>query len=151
MTIVEFLRARLDEDEATARVATPGPWLYSRSEREMTIEGADGHTVAELMVCPDHEGRRLADGLHITGHDPARVLREVEAKRAIVDEYVELRDRCAAAWVDYSDWLEGKPVPERGPSVSSHDPAIRDALSDLLRLLALPYADHPDYDTAWFA
>lgn len=58
---------------------------------------------------------------HVLRHDPARVLAEVEAKRRIVD-------------------LCDTETPETGGLPL----AIR-----TLRLLALPYADHPDYDEAW--
>lgn len=66
--------------------------------------------------------------------DPARVLREVEAKRRII---------------------------ERAEFVDNHGPAIghvraldmtmaaSSALGDVLQMLALPYADHPDYREAW--
>ena len=52
--------------------------------------------------------------------DPARVLAECEAKRRIVDWRAETADREA-----------------------------QDVLDDVLQYLALPYADHPDYDEAW--
>ena len=76
MDVVDFLRARLDEDEAVARKA------------------------------------------------PARVLREVEAKRRIIQEHVdqvEMDDPCV-------------------PIVAGERP---------LRHLAAVYADHPDYDPEW--
>lgn len=59
-------------------------------------------------------------GAHIIRHDPARVLREVEAKRKVVDRYAWLRehgDTGDARWV--------------------------------LPLLAAVYADHPDYRPEW--
>lgn len=57
MTLVEFLRTRLDEDEAAARA-----WLPFGN--------------------PDEAARN-----HIARHDPARVLAEVEAKRRILYEH----------------------------------------------------------------
>jgi hypothetical protein len=64
------------------------------------------------------------DADHIARHDPARALAEVETKRrtlALLDE-----------------------VGERGI------PRLTIYTRDLLpRLLALPYASHPDYDESW--
>lgn len=64
--------------------------------------------------------------------EPSRALAECEAKRAIID-------RCERDMV------------ADGESVSGYDiVAHTDALArDTLEFLALPYADHPDYDEAW--
>jgi hypothetical protein len=83
---------------------------------------------------PEWTARAEPDWVHIARHDPARVLAEVEAKRRIID---------------------------RAEFVANHGPA-RDhvraldmttgasaALRDVLRLLALPYADHPAYREEW--
>jgi hypothetical protein len=66
---------------------------------------------------------------HIARWDPARVLREVEAKRRIVD------------WVVGAQAAAGEPP--------GFDPADAEALTHAVRLLALPYADRPGYDEAW--
>jgi hypothetical protein len=60
--LVEFLRARLDEDEAAAKA-----WLPFGN--------------------PDTAQRE-----HIARHDPARVFREVEAQRQFLDFAVRTRD-----------------------------------------------------------
>jgi hypothetical protein len=62
---------------------------------------------------------------HIARHDPARVLAEVEAKRRIVE-------------------MGASYVPEL-----EHGDNGEWALDATLRLLALPYADHPDYRQEW--
>ena len=119
--LAEFLRARLDEDERAALNAPPGPWHYDRKRFTVTC---DGYPVASWR----HEGK-LTDGsplLDRTGEymerfDPARVLAEVDAKRRIVDEHHPV-DPCDA-----------------------HDAEMKTVSCDTLRLLALPYADHPDY------
>jgi hypothetical protein len=69
--LVEFLRARLDEDERIARAA-----------------GGDGHWTAEDIAV---YGERLdpTGRVHMATHDPARVLAEVEAKRGLLDGYVQ--------------------------------------------------------------
>lgn len=63
---------------------------------------------------------------HMVRHHPARVLAECEAKRRIVD----------AARADYEDSLQS------GDDTTS-------LAEEVLRVLALPYSDHPDYDEAW--
>jgi hypothetical protein len=68
-----------------------------------------------------HVGTNYA-GPHIALHDPASVLADIAAKRAIVDE-------C-----------------ERAQRYEDHGWALADAV---LRLLALPYQSHPDYQQAW--
>ncbi len=58
---------------------------------------------------------------------PARVLAECEAKRRIVELLAE-------------DWrISREKLP---PGLADHEPL-------LLRLLALPYTDHPDYREEW--
>ncbi|TDD37855.1 hypothetical protein E1287_07300 [Actinomadura sp. KC06] len=58
---------------------------------------------------------------HIVRHGPARVLAEVETKRRLIDQHV-----------GYS-----------GGGDDDHWPV------QTLRLLALPYASHPDYRPEW--
>lgn len=120
MELVGFLRARLDEDEQVARASEQRPWLHASTAPPsgwVYVEsGRDAvHEVARVRVAGNAE--------HIARHDPARVLREVEVKRQLleaVEEYLH----------DHED----------GPDPMS---AIT------LRLLALPYANHPDYDESW--
>lgn len=69
--------------------------------------------------------------------DPDRVLAECIVKRRIVELHGENLDGCVtcAAGANSADgfaWV---------------DPAAFPCAT--LRLLALPYADHPDYDQAW--
>lgn len=60
---------------------------------------------------------------HIARHDPARVLAEIETKRRMIDE-------CERT-VDYDS---------RG---------MMSMAEDFLRLLALPYAEHPEHREEW--
>ena len=86
MTITDFLMARLYEDEAEALEAN---WKF-------------GLVSAPKEVAP-----------HIARHDPARVLREVEAKRKIVrdvacgfydSDYDEAVEHLAAVYSDHPDY-----------------------------------------------
>lgn len=131
MELVDFLRARLDEDEALAREAPPGPWHI-------------GNAVDPTQPCSVHTfpGVRLvADGLnwlvaeHIAHHNPARVLTEVEAKRQIIRAYAEAAFTLSVA----------------GPNTPPHDlmTGATNSLKRTLRLLACVYRTHPDFDPAW--
>jgi len=83
-----------------------------------------------------------------TYNSPARVLADVEAKRRIVERFAQGKAEWAAACEDYSDWAAGTPS-RAGRATTS---VSRDGLNELarvLRLLALSYADHPDYDEVW--
>lgn len=100
MELVEFLRARADDDRNRADAL---------------------HALAAAMPAPETADwlRDLADWM----------LREVEAKRAILDE-LEM-------------WISAVPADREVRS------DYRDAAMVILPLLAPPYADHPDYQQEW--
>ena len=102
--LVEFLKARLDEDE----------------ERLDTID----HVQAPA------------------GH-MARERREIEVKRRIVDEHttVVLRGGSGARYYETTRACRSCEPPKQFPETA--------VPCRTLRLLALPYADHPDYDESW--
>ncbi|SFY52079.1 DUF6221 family protein [Streptomyces sp. F-1] len=132
--LVEFLRARLDEDERVAQAAG-GAWVDGPAANWVTavpVGESSGpvHRVALAITGGERD--------HIVRHDPARVLAEVDAKRRLLAEHElvpagqggELGcDICVA-------------TPSWGPEVVSGP-------CTTLRLLALPFADHPDYREAW--
>ena len=97
MDIVEFLKARLDEDEAQAQ----------RSK-------ADNAMNPNLRI-PAGWINGVAD----------RVLREVESKRKIVD----------LGWHHLGDEEYGW--------------GMEEAKRQILLIMAVVYADHPDYDPSW--
>ena len=153
MDLVEFLTARLDEDERAARDARPareepssGTWIaYTHDpgpadlqEGPVALVGAvpdDPSSTGGMdwAVCEAGQGARAGTiATHIARHDPAHVLAEVDAKRRILDEQEQ------AARYAKTTWGQG-----------NSDQSRARALGKVLRLLALPYADHPDYDEAW--
>lgn len=80
--LIAFAARMLDEDEAAAKAAggeqPDGRWAQVDPERRPgRIEAASGDVVTYDEGSPD-EGQAP----HIARHDPARVLREVAAKRA---------------------------------------------------------------------
>ncbi|MBQ1164189.1 hypothetical protein KBZ21_40005, partial [Streptomyces sp. A73] len=67
------------------------------------------------------------DAWFIARHSPARVLAEVDAKRGLLDRDADVAD------MDYED---NEPEYAYGRATG---------LGEAVRLLALPYASHPDY------
>ncbi len=111
--LVQFLRARLDEDERTARRAGDS---FRQIGETGVIVATEGDRAEE---CASANWAGVAE--HIARHDPARVLAEVEAKRRVIGRMVN------HATVMGADEVHG----------------------DVLRSLALPFADHPDYRAEW--
>ena len=158
MTIVDFLLARIAEDEAAAREASPSPWsypgiesvaggtLYDATRRIADIfyehvNDHDGSIVRHLLV-PEAD----ANGRHIARHDPTRVLAECEAKRRIVDALEDERQRKDIYNRDFDLGL----LTTDGDFRSRLSANARWAgLDAAVRALALPYADHPDYRSKW--
>jgi hypothetical protein len=125
--LVEFLLARISDDAGIAESVSPPPWHVVDGDDEVYIISQD---FGEQIAVTDH-----LNVDHIMQWDPARVLAECEAKRQIVDH---------AATVSSMDQQIESEWGTRGSVPWDEDEGIR-----LLRLLALPYADHPDYDQAW--
>lgn len=161
--LVQFLRARLDEDalwatEASRRSGEPAveggvhwQWVDPETDeaiapapdRDEFVGGEDRFRVSlrsretwpnppwELpqFAIPTAEEIPTAVGGHIARHDPARVLAEVEAKRKLLTEYAEVRQNEGADYEWAGGWASG--------------------LGKAVALMALPYADHPDYRDTW--
>jgi hypothetical protein len=167
-----FLLARIAEDEADARKAAevnPPPWRVHLSQM-----GGDtglvmgGETDANRYLDGalwDNEGAdslsmEPAAATHIARHDPARVLAECAAQRAVVefhrpvkftDVKLNIRDadvciRCHVVLDRPDDWPED-PVDEAD---EWQFPWVQEAWPcGTLSALALPYAAHPDYRPEW--
>lgn len=121
--LVEFLRVRLRDDEQVARFVEDGPG-------EVPRRGLD-----PMRISIEGEVRFA----HLTV-DPARVLREVEAKRRIIELH------------PHAHW----PVKVGPPHLYCETCDVEDGMiggdgcyRSTLRLLALPFADHPDYREEW--
>ncbi|MEV5874667.1 DUF6221 family protein [Streptomyces sp. NPDC052101] len=126
-----FLRARFQEEERVARDAIAGApgalWGVMADEIEQVLTSWDGPTTHTPMVQfgADDPVRLLT---HVARHDPARVLRELGAKQALLEEH-RIRDdgRCGTCREEASP---------RSPCTT-------------LRLLAVPFTGHPGYDDSW--
>lgn len=127
--LIEFLRARLTEDEEAARLATHGPWRaepYNTLDAESPADYFVGASDATVGIFPaEYDGP--VNARHAARHDPTRVLAEVAAKQRIIYEY----ERYAA---------------ERRRELGGWN---TDGVSPILTALASIYADHPDYRAEW--
>jgi hypothetical protein len=136
MTLVEFLEARLAEDEIKARAAGESVG-YSWTEHEQVIARGGKPEGSNYLsgIWTEHDD----EAPHIARHDPARVLREVAAKQAIMATVLP----CPAC-------LKGiRCVPhDVSAGASTWRPATaRD--EHALKLLAAIYSNHPDYRKEW--
>lgn len=126
MSITEFLKARIAEDEVVARAATAGPWKWEEDQPmdESFLYGLDdipvvvayGVHTPGFVECSDE------DRTHIAAHDPARVLSECAAKRAMLANV---------------------------PTASSPFDQLGGTSEYVLRCMAAVYSDHPDYQQEW--
>lgn len=154
-----FLLARLAEDEAVARAAVgkyrSESWHLGRyDETVLCFPPSSPEKVAWNL---EHNGpERAAEHAewggfvtddqtapHIARHDPARVLAEVAAKRAIVASLdltpcpCQTSSRCVIH--DSS----------AGPPEFARERYVDFVTEVALRHLASVYTDHPDYDERW--
>lgn len=143
MTLVEFLCARLNEDEATAQAAGGDEWFGSADRARAWNTSLPAFEIFGEANTGEH-------AVHIARHDPARVLAEVEAKRRIIGEHYIWPERSHLTGV----WAEPDPMCGVCVSMQMDQDAGGNRFRDLehvawpcptLRLLALPYADHSDY------
>lgn len=139
--LVRWLGEQLDEDERIAWAATRGPWCA------LHPDGAHGWTVGIVPHDPavgiahlPSRAEAAADAEHIVEHDPARVLREIDAKRRMVDEVLAYEAKIDGEWgcCHGADEIAAGQCPEIQPTSIT-----------ALRLLALPYADRPSYREEW--
>lgn len=122
MDIVEFLRARLDEDEELARDAHYVGQVWVPEEEAVVAADRD----LDPLLFLD----RKRDAQHAAHWSPERVLREVEAKRRIVGEH-------------------GGTPPYHVDPCDAHDATFATVPCETVLALASVYADHPDYDPDW--
>lgn len=140
--LVKWLGQQLDEDERIARAASPGPWHVNAESDE--VLAVDGITVAEGFALSGRQLRATTE--HIAVHDPARVLREVDAKRRVLTRH------CAAPVPPGNEWAEEYPYcaahAYKGPDGTAVYPVELEKCPEL-RDLAAPYADRPGYRKGW--
>ena len=119
MTLTEFLEARLVEDELNATAAIDGPAQWHALYSYRDVKDSDGH----YIVLADSRCPTAEQAEHIARHNPARILRQCEAVRAVIAQFLRL------------DALG--------------DLAGRDATEEVLKQLASVHCDHADFDPTW--
>lgn len=128
---VAFLAARLDEDEATATRAAECDKLRMLGA-ERGLPPGDWSWLADYGQ-PQPGDIALID--HQVRFDPARELREVAAKRRLIERY---KNAVAAV-------TAGSVVSFR----AGQDDGYAQACLDAIRDATAAWADHPDYDQEW--
>lgn len=147
--IAEFLTARWDELERIAQAAPPGPWTTAGPDTIAEWVVYDGEwAVAEARAYTEpHTLTKFRDpsyidanatAFHIAANDPAYVLADIAAKRQTL-----------ALHGNRSEYQE-----QDQDGFDLPDAAICREDADAwpcgtVRLLAAPFADHPDYDPGW--
>ncbi|MFB7776901.1 DUF6221 family protein [Streptomyces bauhiniae] len=120
--LVQWLRKQFDEDEQVARDADADTWRVGEGhDGGKVLMGQPGCVVAEARFA------EYAD--HAARHDPARVLREVEAGRRLIRAH--------------DKWCEGRceaKYPEAGFDAAHYWN---------LKVRAEVYADRPGYRQEW--
>ena len=129
--MVAFLKACIDEDEAIASAAGADEPARQWTGSDNGYPGSgcvrDGH--GETIVY-DEGTPSTEQALHIGRHDPARVLAEVAAKRAILAKYAPVAKNDGLGEPEYAcGWADG--------------------LGMAVRALAAAGSDHPGYDESW--
>jgi hypothetical protein len=145
--LVRWLGEQLDIDAQVAREATPGPWQNAptarhhatasgRSEEAVFASPPDVGAIVVAATGEASERRSLINAEFIAAHDPARVLREINAKRAILARY---EFACGQAADERNNSEEGREVWVK----------VAGALQSCVLCLAGPYADRPDFRKEW--
>lgn len=143
--IVAFLEARYRETENGAHEAATDAGMHWSELWSGVVETAD-----DTIACGDARLSR-----HIVDHDPARVLADVAAKRAILAEHTPTdvidvyrqdgspmsRQACSVCVEYFYDEDPG------GNMTRNREHADYPCLT--VRALALEFGDHPDHSSAW--
>jgi hypothetical protein len=126
--LVQWLRQQLDEDERVARGAAVDqspPWMAMGDDGESFISTGNGGIIRD----GDYGGRLIVSE-HIALHDPARVLREVEATRFVIET---LR-----GYEPDDEWASEPDMGQR-----------RNNAAGAMRRLATVYSDRPGFRDEW--
>lgn len=134
--LTAFVTARLDEDEAAARAVAV--------LRHQVFDGTG------LVTGPRGVGFIRSDvATWLADNDPARALREVAAKRAIVELHDRVHDcpvivptKDPSAFAGNLGYVSTEHIDEEDP-----DPDVTPCTT--LRAVAAVWSDHPDYRPEW--
>lgn len=158
VTLVEFLEARIAEDQAVAEAADPGTWAFAddfemHGVGNIVSQTADGQ---QFNIAYDHDREAgygavdVDNATHIVRWDPARVLAECAAKRKVIDLHrMALGD--GTEFKRGGFWEQVQVVGCVNCTVCSitGDVCIIEGPCETLLALAAPYASHEQFDPAW--
>lgn len=146
--LIAFWRARLDEREKIAREAmrtdgqhweVEGIW----EDDDVNVVDKDGAVMADkrTKISKVTSLVERGTGEHIAANDPASVLADITADRAILTMLEE---------------QSGRYLPEgvhdgRDPAERECDAAVKATLEDVARIRVAKYASHPDYNASEWA
>ncbi|MGW1616350.1 DUF6221 family protein [Streptomyces sp. NPDC002285] len=143
--LVTWLGEQLDEDERIARATHSSflAWEYDVCVKEIRDLGNGNELVHGVL--PRY-------GEFIAEHDPARVLREIDAKRELLTLHAAVADH--GRFSDHGecekygcDGDHRRPPVCRSCRTYAGDP--EEAPCSTLRILAMPYADREGYRAEW--
>lgn len=127
MDIIDFLEARISEDEAVAQAASPAPWEWFTKDGNPApaLYGADERTVLDAYSghAPGYLSSKAEDRLYIAQFNPGRILAECAAKRQMLANVPLVVTDMASEVGVTSEFV--------------------------LMCMASPYRDHPDYQDGW--
>jgi hypothetical protein len=127
VTLMAFIEARLADDERLAQAITGKEWHEGSAWLRDMI-----HPLQSQLIDRPHFIPMITeeDIRHIARHDPARVLREVAAKRGLLERARR-----------HQRWAETTPA--------SAFKALATASQIMLSFMASVWSDHPDYLPEW--
>jgi hypothetical protein len=134
--VVQFLRDRLDEtrkSEEGRRRSIPSPF----DGHEVVIQRDEDQGVVVLVDGHPYPTEQYWEAATEPASDPFSMA-DIRSKQALLDEHSNVNDGSCGTCVD-GQWG----YPTHGGSSPQNFPCRT------LRLLALPYANHPDYNEAW--
>jgi len=139
--LAAFMTARLDEDEATAKAA----YCEGPTPQQPTAPPVGAWWTTPQLMTALGLGTYL-DARHIALHDPARVLRDVEADRKILAALKRAEE--------YSDHVFGPVPPDdiapgEWPGERIRAAAQVLALEQVVKIRAERFDGHPDYRQEW--
>lgn len=166
--LVSFVKARLQDDEAFMRAAIR---LRDSGAVTSSPEATEGTFSLMDIVMGDPDATNAISLFTRTGTrapgEPERVLAEVEAKRLLLEQAATSRhlvtgdpymdcprvtkaDGVGSDTVEHIQALNDNYRQEFNRELGCSESCGRDArVHRTLVLLALPYADHPDYQEGW--
>lgn len=129
MTLTDFLLARVAEDDAAARKAGSAAW--ANMHHNIYLAGDPSN---EVVAVGPWDGDLGDAAEHMARQDPARILAECKAKRAVVAQY---------------DSALQQTYGRNAPDVQAELEAIAEAVEQCVMSLARVYVDHPDHRPEW--